>query len=63
MYFAADTRPCQFSGGGVPREDAMKSSGNHERGSTKDAVRPGPAGLGRRDLMKGSVGIVTDADP
>jgi hypothetical protein len=41
----------------------MKSSGNHERGSTKDAVRPGPAGLGRLDLMKGSVGIVTDADP
>jgi 2,3-dihydroxybenzoate decarboxylase len=40
----------------------MKSFENDAHGSSKHAVRPRLAGLGRRDLMKGSVGIaVTQA--
>src|SRR5437899_13102922 len=35
----------------------MKSFENDAHGGTQDAVRPRLAGLGRRDLMKGGVGI------
>jgi hypothetical protein len=35
----------------------MTSSGNHEHGNTKDAARPRSASVGRRDLMKGSIGM------
>jgi hypothetical protein len=35
----------------------MRSFENGAHDGTKDAARPRPPGLGRRDLMKGSVGI------
>ena len=35
----------------------MRSFENDAHGSTKDAVGPRLGGLGRRDLMKGGVGI------
>jgi len=41
----------------------MKSFENDAHGSTKDAFRPRLAGLGRRDLMKGGVGIAVTQAP